>query len=521
MAHKGVRRPQLLILAALATTVMAAVMFRILSALPSTLRMTEGEVQRLDLPAPWAVSVHVERDGVLRLAGNDGAQQTEAVPVSLESVGRGHTQLEFRLFGWLPLHRLAVDVLPPIKVVPGGQSIGVRLQSQGVMVVGHASIVDADGKTYSPGREAGIELGDVIVSVAGHEAQSEDQVARVIDQAGRQGGPVEVVLRRDGATLHRAVQPRADAKSQRFRIGLYVRDGAAGVGTLTFYDPRTRTFGALGHIITDADTNRPIDVRSGEIVQASVSSIDKGQRNVPGEKIGVLDTRPIGTIERNTRHGIIGRADDMPPNPYYREPIPIALANQVREGPAEILTVVQGREVQRFAIEIVRVQRQNRPDGRGMVLRITDPRLIERTGGIVQGMSGSPIIQDGRLVGAVTHVFVNDPTRGYGVFIEWMLQESGILNENARAVTPGGAIYPGFFLPVSRRLLTNRAIDFQGRQLLPEEDSGTVGRINYIHRAMAGKCWRFRGPLESNPRRSLTRIENHQGRYRRRQPRIL
>jgi len=238
------------------------------------------------------------------------------------------------------------------------------------------------------------------------------------------------------------VTPVQDGESGRWRVGLYIRDGASGVGTLTFYHPASRKFGALGHVIAENETKKPFEFAEGLITAADVVRIQKGKRASPGEKITKqLESGPrLGIIEKNSRFGIFGRLSGAVRNPLYPEPIPVAMASQVKEGPAEMLTVVDGQKIERFQIEIVRLMRQPTAEGKNMIVQVTDPRLLSETGGIVQGMSGSPIIQDGRLVGAVTHVFVNDPTRGYGVLIEWMLQEAGILKAETGAADPRGTV---------------------------------------------------------------------------------
>ncbi|MNN09403.1 SpoIVB peptidase precursor [compost metagenome] len=229
------------------------------------------------------------------------------------------------------------------------------------------------------------------------------------------------------------MNPAYDKSDGAWRLGLYIRDSAAGVGTLTFYAPDQGVYGALGHVITDMNTQTPIVVGSGQILQSSVTSISKSESGEPGEKRAhfIKEGKTLGNIERNTPFGIFGKMEQNPEHSVYNEGIPVAFAEEVKEGPAEILTVVEGQRVERFKIEIVHVSRQNAPETKGLVIRITDPRLVEKTGGIVQGMSGSPIIQNGKLIGAVTHVFVNDPRSGYGCFIEWMLQDAGILKGNS------------------------------------------------------------------------------------------
>jgi stage IV sporulation protein B len=218
-----------------------------------------------------------------------------------------------------------------------------------------------------------------------------------------------------------------------------MRDNAAGVGTLTFYEPVSGKYGALGHVIADSETAQPIEVRDGHIVRTSITAIHKGRRSIPGEKVGGPEEPDnwLGSIEKNSRFGIFGSMNRPLRNPYYREAIPVAMSSQVKEGPAEILTVLKGERLERFSVEIQRVMATPTADGKNMIVKVTDQRLLSVTGGIVQGMSGSPILQNGRMVGAVTHVFVNDPTRGYGVSIEWMLQEAGVFPKEGAGLPAG------------------------------------------------------------------------------------
>ena len=197
---------------------------------------------------------------------------------------------------------------------------------------------------------------------------------------------------------------------------------------MTFYHPSTKKYGALGHVISDMDTKKPIVVEDGQIVRSTVTSIEKGSNGNPGEKLARFsdDKEIIGDINRNSPFGIFGKLHKDIENGIMDKPMPIALSHQVKEGPAKILTVVDNDKVEMFNIEIVSTIPQKFPATKGMVIKVTDPKLLAKTGGIVQGMSGSPIIQSGKVIGAVTHVFVNDPTSGYGVHIEWMLSEAGI-----------------------------------------------------------------------------------------------
>jgi stage IV sporulation protein B len=216
-----------------------------------------------------------------------------------------------------------------------------------------------------------------------------------------------------------------------YRIGLWVRDNIAGVGTMTFYDPKTRIFGALGHGITDIDSGVLVDINTGKIIKSKIASIQKARKTVPGELVGIFydNDDAYGVIEKNTNFGIYGKLSKRR-NISRSKPVSIGLNSQIKEGPAKILTTIEGSKVEEFDIEIQKVMKQRSSESKSMIIKIIDEELIEKTGGIVQGMSGSPIIQEGRLIGSVTHVLVNDPTRGFGISIEWMLKEADIKFES-------------------------------------------------------------------------------------------
>ncbi|WP_093135440.1 SpoIVB peptidase [Salinibacillus kushneri] len=328
-------------------------------------------------------------------------------------------------FAGLPLKKVNVEVLEDLKVVPGGQSIGVRLHTLGVLVVGHHLIPTDQGKV-SPGEESGIKVGDILLEINGKEIKKVEQVASILEK--EEGKKLNVKVKRNEKTFTTTLEPQYDKQDAKYRLGLYIRDSAAGIGTMTFYHPDTKRYGALGHVISDMDTRKPIEIHDGKLVKSNVTSIDKGQNGMPGEKNAEfsVEDKSIGNITRNSPFGIFGKLNENVKNDVMDKPMPIALSNQVKEGPAQILTVLEGEKVEKFDVEIVSSVPQKHPSTKGMIIKITDDKLLKETGGIVQGMSGSPIIQDGKLVGAITHVFVNDSTSGYGVHIEWMLQEAGI-----------------------------------------------------------------------------------------------
>jgi len=299
-------------------------------------------------------------------------------------------------------------------LIPGGQAVGVAIRTKGVLVVGLG-----DGA----GLQAGIRAGDVLISVNGRPLDSADVLTETVIAA--QGQPLSIILERNGRQQSVLATPLFDESSQSYRLGVWVRDSTAGVGTLTFYDPATGAYGALGHAIVDSDTGMTLPVREGRLMQAEVVSVRKGERGMPGELKGsfLREQVRLGAVETNGEKGIYGRMETDIHNALYPDGLPVGAKSEVHTGAATILSTVNGSEMAEYAVEITQVNRAS--EQKSLVIRVTDERLLSATGGIVQGMSGSPIIQNGKLVGAVTHVLVNDPTRGYGIFIENMLDAAG------------------------------------------------------------------------------------------------
>ncbi len=384
---------------------------RSLYAMPERVLMFEEGGTVAELPYPLTITLAEECQEVARVSG--------------ESRSGSSPHLVVRLFDFIPVKQIAVEQRPALKVLAGGHSIGVTMQMSGVLVVGFSTVTDASGEEKEPARDAGVCIGDRIVTINNTPIDDDKKVADLVQQSGKVGQDVSIGIVRDGAEDTVICQPVFCAETQSYRIGLFVRDTALGIGTLTFCEPTTGSYGALGHVITDSDTNEEVVCASGTIMPATVSIVHHGMIGHPGEKIGTTweGAEAWGTITKNTRCGIYGTMSVEVENPFYPEVLPIASHSQVREGRAQMLTVVDGEKIESFEIEIEKLRHQESSAEKGMVLHVTDDSLLTRTGGIVQGMSGSPIIQDGKLVGAVTHVLVNDPTRGYGIFIENMIEE--------------------------------------------------------------------------------------------------
>lgn len=423
--------------------------------LPEQQRITTGERVHLELAFPA---------NLLARCGWWQPETEENWPIATKP---GQLSLKLRLLGLIPVKTVVVEVVEPPRVIPGGHAIGVLLRTSGAVVVGYAPVVTSTGETVYPARQAGLLLGDTITGINGWRITSDDQAALLIDRQGRAGQTLRLTVRRGRELLSFSLRPVFCRETGRYRIGLYIRDSAAGVGTLTFYLPERKVFGALGHMVVEGGADEPVPLSGGRIVEATIQGIQHGRRGQPGEKIGLFlnGEGMVGSIKQNTRYGIFGTLERLPQGTAHLPPVPVALAHQVRPGAAEMLTVINGKAIERFAIEIERVMPQRREEGKGLVLRITDPRLLALTGGIVQGMSGSPILQDGALVGAVTHVFVQDPARGYGVFAEWMLQESGLFSrgsvEKPKTLAPA-LRRKGFPLRVSNRLNSRKNLPSTG-----------------------------------------------------------
>ena len=319
-----------------------------------------------------------------------------------------------------------VPVVTERVLVPGGQSVGVRMDVRGVLVVGLEEIESEIGEKINPGLVSGLQIGDTILSINGTKVSSADEVQTLVNEI---RDTVKLKVKRNGQKITVTVKPVLSKKDGLYKLGIWVKDKTAGIGTLTYYDPANNTFGALGHGIVDVETNSILPVESGQLLQSQVQEVKEGRDGSPGEIRGIFyhPSDPLGELQKNCRFGVFGKASKAISNPMYNDPIPVGTQDQVEKGKAYILSTLSNNEIHKYEVQIERIKRQKEPDDKSMIIRVTDPELIEESGGIVQGMSGSPIIQNGRIVGAVTHVFVNDAKRGYGIFIQWMLEESADL----------------------------------------------------------------------------------------------
>ena len=323
-------------------------------------------------------------------------------------------QMDLKLLGTIPVKTVEVNVVDRKLVTVSGAPFGIKMFTDGLMVVGMSDIPTTGGRV-NPAKAAGLEIGDVIKTFNGQKLATNEQLAELMLENG--SGPVRVEVERDGSPFSTSIQPVRSTGDDQYRLGVWVRDSSAGIGTLTYLDQNSGLFTGLGHAVCDVDTGEVMPLSNGEVVPARITGCKRGEAGTPGELKGKFtEELPLGVLSANTETGVYGllRSRTL----YLGEEMPLAMKHEVQTGKAYIYTTVEGTQPKRYEIEIEKLSLGEDENGQNMVLHVTDPELLRRTGGIVQGMSGSPIIQNGMLVGSVTHVFVKDPTRGFGVFAE-------------------------------------------------------------------------------------------------------
>ena len=340
-------------------------------------------------------------------------------PLTLYAEELESYHMDLKLFGLIPFKTVQVEVIDDRTLIPAGIPIGIYVKTEGVLVIATGEFEGPDGQTYAPAARL-LKEGDYILKADGETVTGKAAfVQRIADSGGEE---MILTILRDGQQFDVSLTPEQNQNGE-YKLGIWIRDNAQGVGTLTWLD-EDNSFGALGHGINDMDTAALMNLESGSLYKTEIISITKGENGSPGELTGVIDydeCNRIGTIEANTEEGIFGSLNEESASGIISSAMPIGLKQEVEEGEAEILCSVGG-EPELYTIEITGIHLDHDNVNRGLEITVTDDRLLALTGGIVQGMSGAPIIQNGKLVGAVTHVLVNDPTRGYGIFIENMLE---------------------------------------------------------------------------------------------------
>ena len=334
----------------------------------------------------------------------------------------GKVNLELNLFNIFPVKDVTVNVIPKTTVIPLGKAIGMKMYTEGVLVVGMSEI---DGK--KPYENSGIETGDKIIEVNNIKINNTEELIECVNSS--KGENIQITYISDNEEEIANISPVKTAENE-YKLGLWVRDAAAGVGTLTFYEPSTGEFGALGHGINDVDTYQLIDIANGELVTTNIIDIVKGEDGTPGEIRGVIDGgSTIGSIYKNTNYGVYGKVIDTSRlNLSTNNEVEVANRSEITTGKAEIMCELENGKIEKYEIEIQKIFLENNQDNKSMLIKVTDEELIQKTGGIIQGMSGAPILQNGKFIGAVTHVLVNDSKMGYAVFADLMIKQMREVN---------------------------------------------------------------------------------------------
>ena len=375
--------------------------------MPNNLILIQGET--LDLKTIYGITVGRKQEGkVLQASSNLNKNKVNDT---------GKIEVSLNLFGNIPVKKMDVNVIPKSKVVPVGKAIGMKLYTEGVLVVGMSEI---NGK--KPYENSGIQVGDAIIEINNEQIENTNDLIETVNKSN--GKTVEVKYKRNEQTITTSIEP-AKVNENEYKLGLWVRDAAAGVGTMTFYEPSSGMFAALGHGIADIDTSELINIESGELTTTNILSIVKGQKGTPGEIRGTIEnSESLGSIYKNTSFGVYGKVQSKNKLDINNmEEMDVALRDEIKTGKAQILCELENGKTEKYDVEIKKVYLNNNENNKSMVIKITDEKLIEKTGGIIQGMSGAPIIQNGKFIGAVTHVLVNDPTVGYGVFADIMIKQ--------------------------------------------------------------------------------------------------
>lgn len=388
-----------------------------------TLWLSLAAILLLIAAIPWVYD-HIIPDRVSYFEGEDipvylfadAEVQADLACASAADGRSSDTTVQYKLFNLLPVKTVTAEAYERIKVYPGGMPFGVKFFTNGVVVVGFSD-VDGVGESVNPAKQAGMRLKDTVTHVDGHELADAKELTDAVEGSG--GKPITLTCLRDGKQFDVTVTPVKSESDGHYKTGILVRDSGAGIGTVSFILPESNYFAGLGHGICDADTGELVPIRRGTVVDVTISGINKGVCGTPGEIKGFFTAGKKGTLLGNTDCGVYGILSERPAT-VCEEPLSIALKDELRAGEAHILCTLDTGSICQYQVEISNINK-NATEGKCFNVKVTDPRLLEKTGGIVQGMSGSPIIQNGKLVGAVTHVMINDPTTGYGIFIENML----------------------------------------------------------------------------------------------------
>lgn len=379
----------------------------------------------LYIALPSEVSIFADERAALNTPLYSLAAKSDKSATALKNhsaYSSGQYTARLKILGLLPVKTVTIDVIERQEIILGGQTFGIRLYTKGVIVVGCGNFI-YQGKSVNPAYEAGIRIGDRLIDADGQTLHSNEQLLQIVSQ--NQNRPIKFRVVRKNMEFEATVTPIIPDSESKYRLGLWVRDSTAGIGTLTYYNRSTGNLAGLGHAVADVDTGELMPSAEGMICKSDITEIIKGSKGEAGQLSGNFLNENYGELLANTEEGIFAKCKTT--EFENEKTVPIALKNEIKVGAAQIYTQLDGQSPQYYDIKIEKIH-NNLSENKNMVICVTDPDLLKKTGGIVQGMSGSPIVQDGKLIGAVTHVFVDDPTKGYGIFIEKMLITENELN---------------------------------------------------------------------------------------------
>ncbi|MDW2797147.1 SpoIVB peptidase [Clostridium boliviensis] len=390
--------------------------------IPDKLNIVAAEEEQFHFSMPFDVTLHSDSEEVV--LGNGSNIPSDQIhlqvnqPFSLYSKNLGSYKLGLKLFGWIQLKDIQVNVVDTKYAIPCGTPVGIYLKSNGVMVIGTGDVTKKDGMVVEPAFGV-LQSGDYLEAINGIPLSDKETLMNELNKSG--GSEAVLKVRRGDEDIDIKMNP-IETEDGSYKLGVWVRDDTQGIGTMTYVDMNGQ-FGALGHGISDSDTGNVVQITEGSLYETAILGIEKGTFGKPGVMSGIIYYGPgsnLGTIKANTEEGIFGTVNERFKQSISQDALPIGYRQDVKKGKAYIRSDASGK-VRDYEIEIQRVDYSTIHKSKGMVIKVTDPDLLALTGGIVQGMSGSPIIQDGKLIGAVTHVFIQDSTRGYGIFIENMV----------------------------------------------------------------------------------------------------
>lgn len=399
----------LLLFFAIITYILVQIPFDLIYSIPENINLSDTAVVELNNDGIFGRFIKSSLDQIITASEPNAIVQSE---------------LKLKLFNKFVIKSVKVN-LDSVKMYACGNPVGFSLRSGGVIVVNSASVLTKNGSVNTL-QNSSIKSGDVIISLSNNKIESVTDITKTINNVlEKKDEELEIKCLRNNKEFTTKIKPALDVQSNTYKLGLYVKENASGVGTLTFINETTGRYGSLGHAICDTDTKLPIEVKEGEMYKCMILGINKGTKGKAGELKGIFvqGKNNIGTVDKNCKYGIYGQINNQSNILQNKELLEAGGRLTSRPGKAKIRVCLDGEHSKDYDIEIVKTNYQNTSNEKSMVIRVTDKELLEKTGGIVQGMSGSPIIQNGRIIGAVTHVFINDPTKGFGVYLDWMLKE--------------------------------------------------------------------------------------------------